>query len=375
MEKIRNIIQGDLKQYFRQYLLTNLFILALTIVLLIDLKAGTLIEILFINIVQLFAVESVTKTTKNRIILSTVATSIAVLLMIIMKYIDLSLKTQLSILGYTTIVGLAGLYAIVEKCKLGFNEYLLRTSENLIKAFIVYLILEVGINALVIIFSELILNSSPSIKILLNIQIMLIGFYLIPVWIFSISRVNQKASKVFKNIIIYVVTPLIIIAYIIVYIYVLKILITREMPKDTIFMMMSFIFSISYFVWTISYKMDNKITMKLSKIMPVLFIPLFILQIYSIIIRIIPYGFTEKRYMCVMLLIFELAAIILSLSKQRKKEINIIFVTIIIVLISTIMPKINMEDVTTWSNLNWQRKEDKSNYTNFNRINSLDRNI
>ena len=258
---------------------------------------------------------------------------------------------------------------------MGFNEYLLRTSENLIKAFIVYLILEVGINALVIIFSELILNSSPSIKILLNIQIMLIGFYLIPVWIFSISRVNQKASKVFKNIIIYVVTPLIIIAYIIVYIYVLKILITREMPKDTIFMMMSFIFSISYFVWTISYKMDNKITMKLSKIMPVLFIPLFILQIYSIIIRIIPYGFTEKRYMCVMLLIFELAAIILSLSKQRKKEINIIFVTIIIVLISTIMPKINMEDVTTWSNLNWQRKEDKSNYTNFNRINSLDRNI
>lgn len=109
--------------------------------------------------------------------------------------------------------------------------------------------------------------------------------------------------------------------------------------------------------------------------MPVLFIPLFILQIYSIIIRIIPYGFTEKRYMCVMFLVFELAAIILSLSKQRKKEINIIFVTIIIVLISTIMPKINMEDVTAWSNLNWKRKEDKLNYTNFNRINSLDRNI
>lgn len=374
MEKIKSFFKKDLKEYFCKYLLTNIFILALTITLLVNLRAGTLIEIFFLNIVQLFAVESTFKDKKERTLYSVCSILIALLLISVIKHINMSLKVQVAAAGYIMVIILAGIYEIVKNSKLDFGEYVQRVFENLLRTVIVYLILEVGVNALVYAFSSLILDYSPSLMALLNVQIILAGFYLVPMCILSFSKINNGISKVLKNIIFYVITPLIIIAYAIIYIYVLKILLTLEVPKDTIFMMMSILFAISYFVWTILYKMDNKFMVKTSKAMPLAFIPLYALQVYSMVVRIVPYGFTEKRYMCVMLLIVELVAIILSIVKNRKYEKNIILVTIALIVISTMIPGINMEDVSDWSTAHWPRKKDKPNYTNSRRAEFLEEN-
>ena len=364
MEKIKKFFQVDLKEYINRYLITHVLILGLTIELLIlcntmkwDLNTPhyMILNSLIMSIIQIFTIESFTNSTKKKFIFSGIAVAISVVISSINEKIGLSLRIQEIIGTYFGSVFLIGIYKIIKDSKLTFNEYILREFENLLKTGIIYLILQVGINLLILIFFYLLIDNSTIMRnVLKNTQILLNCLYLLPAVILSISKTDKECSKIIKSIIAYIIIPLVIIAYIIIYIYFLKIIIKSEIPQNTIFTLITISFCISYFIWTISYKFDGKFIRKVSKIMPFLFIPLFILQIYSLFVRIIPYGITDKRYFGLMILAFELATIILSFIKQRKYEIYIIFITIGILIISFIVPFTNMRDLTNFSQ---KRKE------------------
>ena len=85
--------------------------------------------------------------------------------------------------------------------------------------------------------------------------------------------------------------------------------------------------------------------------LPLLFIPFIILQIYSIGTRILSNGITELRYLCLMLIIFEIVYIIIYLTKKEKVS-RILLVFLALTVISTIAPYINMFTISNLSQYN-----------------------
>ena len=131
----------------------------------------------------------------------------------------------------------------------------------------------------------------------------------------------------------------------------LKILALRQIPQNSIYRIIAGLFVVAFPVWvmTYEYKQKNKFVEVFSKIMPIAFIPLIGLQVYSIGARIGENGITPVRYMGVMFIIFEIIAIVLSIVNKRKYLTNAVLVTAVLMAISTILPVVNMEEISNYN--------------------------
>ena len=134
--------------------------------------------------------------------------------------------------------------------------------------------------------------------------------------------------------------------------YIIKIIFLRDIPSNLIFRILSALFIIGLPVWTmiLSFK-ENTTLDKINRKLPLLFIPFIILQIYSIGTRILSNGITELRYLCLMLIIFEIVYIIIYLTKKEKVS-RILLVFLALTVISTIAPYINMFTISNLSQYN-----------------------
>lgn len=364
MIKIKNFINTNLKEYLNKYKLTNIMIFIGTILSLFTFfkENINILLVISLNAIQFFAIESHFQDKKKKWIFALIATCISILISVFREKIELSIRFLEIICAYLSGIILLGVYKIIKDTKLSFSEYISRVFDNLFKMGIVYIILQIGLNTLTFIFFHLILESSNKmITVIEKAQIILTGFYLMPMTLLSITKVQKECSKVIKNIVSYVITPLIIISYLIIYAYILKIILKNAIPQNIIFALITSIFCVSYFAWTVCYSVENKTVNKVSKNLPIVFIPLLILQIYSLFLRIIPYGITERRYIGIMILIFEILAITFSLIKNRKYERNIILGAIVIIIISFVLPFINITDLSEFSKNHWVKKEKEQN--------------
>ena len=81
--------------------------------------------------------------------------------------------------------------------------------------------------------------------------------------------------------------------------YIIKIIVFKDMPSNQIFRILAALFILGCPIWTMvcNFKEDTIID-KINKLLPKLFIPFIILQIYSIGVRILENGITENRYLC-----------------------------------------------------------------------------
>lgn len=79
------------------------------------------------------------------------------------------------------------------------------------------------------------------------------------------------------------------------------------MPSNAVFRILTGLFAAGLPVWTMNscYSQKNPL-LKLTRLLPYLFSPLILLQAYSIGIRIYENGVTPLRYLCVLLLFFEI---------------------------------------------------------------------
>ena len=364
MKKIKNFINTNLKEYLNKYKLTNIMIFIGTILSLFTFfkENINILLVISLNAIQFFTIESHFQDKKKKWIFALIATCISILISVFREKIELSIRFLEIICAYLSGIILLGVYKIIKDTKFSFSEYISRVFDNLFKMGIVYIILQIGLNTLTFIFFHLILESSNKmITVIEKAQIILTGFYLMPMTLLSITKVQKECSKVIKNIVSYVITPLIIISYLIIYAYILKIILKNAIPQNIIFALITSIFCVSYFAWTVCYSVENKTVNKVSKNLPIVFIPLLILQIYSLFLRIIPYGITERRYIGIMILIFEILAITFSLIKNRKYERNIILGAIAIIVISFVLPFINITDLSEFSKNHWVKKEKEQN--------------
>lgn len=232
-----------------------------------------------------------------------------------------------------------------------FEQYVTSTFVTIFKTSLIYGILAIGIAMITAVFVYLILDGESYILVA-RMEILLFGVYYIPTVLYSFYDQEEEIGKFAKIVIKYVLGTLVIVAFAIIYMYIIKIIFLRDIPSNLVFRILSALFIIGLPVWTmiLSFK-ENTTLDKINRKLPLLFIPFIILQIYSIGTRILSNGITELRYLCLMLIIFEIVYIIIYLTKKEKVS-RILLVFLALTVISTIAPYINMFTISNLSQYN-----------------------
>ena len=338
MSKIKEFLKGIVSNYknsFKQYTATNIIILLTTLFLVFALEnlptiTDKLLTVIVICAVNFFTCETYFKKMSQRGIAYIVSIGVAIGLEKLMYTENLS-AVRFGI-GYIIIVFLIGLIQVIRNSEVDVGEYVVKTFKNLFGVGIIYSILNIGLTLILFIFIALILN--------------------------AITDVKNEVSKFIKAIILYIMLPLTILATAIIYMYMAKIIIIREIPANSIYRILAGLFIVAFPVWTAihAFREEAKIIEKFCKILPISFIPFVLLQIYSIYARIDGNGLTPSRYIGIMFIVFEIIAIFLSLYKERKYLIHTITAVSVIIAISTMLPIVNVQSASNISQSNRLKK-------------------
>lgn len=359
MEKVRdffNRLTSNYKTYVKQYMATNIVIIIATLVFTFAnfnawskfLTSFAIIAV--IAAINFFVAESYFKKKSARIYSYIIGFAIAGIFERFVHYNAFGTGIYRILIGYSIVAFLIGLFKVIKNSGLELSKYCTRVFKNLFGTGVIYGILVVGF-ALIMAISISLLTPGKNYELVLRAQIAIAGFFLIPATLLSITNTEGENSKFIETVISFVLLPLTAIATIIIYIYMIKILVLRQIPQNSIYRIVAGLFVVAFPVWvmTYEYKQKNKFVEVFSKIMPIAFIPLIGLQIYSIGARIGENGITPVRYMGVMFIIFEIIAIVLSIVNKRKYLTNAVLVAAGLMAISTILPVVNMEEISNYN--------------------------
>lgn len=244
------------------------------------------------------------------------------------------------IFAYIGSLLILSIYSCIKNSKKNLGGYLINLFSNVFKTGTLYLILAIGFSIIYFIINSLLIENIDY-KIFLKMHIILFGIFYIPSLIFALSFTSEKESTFIKNLTLYVFIPLILFAIIIVYFYMLKIIITQEIPKNTIYRILAGIFIISYPICNMAYtliKKEDKLFNIILNIIKYSLIPFVLLETYSIYLRIADYGLSPMRYLSIVFIIFQIFAIFLIIFKNRQKINYIFFIATALLLLVTITP-------------------------------------
>ena len=268
--------------------------------------------------------------------------------------------------GYILILATIAIYKIIKENKIDFNKYLLKTFSNIFHNVIIYLVLAIGVGLITVIFAELILETYTS-TIILDIQVALFWVFFVTSIINGITNIKGKESTTFINKLVeYVLFPLIAIAVVIIYIYILKIIIFWQIPSNMIFRILAIMFIFAFPIWNMTEALENKnkILERTVKIIPYLYIPFILLEIYSLGIRIFEFGITPIRYLGLAFLILQIIALILTYTNKKKISITLICMAVLSLIV--FVSPINLEKASELSQMsilkNAMKKETNFNY-------------
>ena len=366
MEKVKdffNRLTSNYKTYAKQYMATNIVIIIATLVFTFanfnawsnGLTSFAIIAT--IAAINFFVVESYFKKKSTRIYSYIIGFAIAGIFERFVHYNVFGTSIYRILIGYSIVAFLIGLFKVIKNSELESSKYCTRAFKNLFGTGVIYGILVVGFILIMTIAISL-LTSGRSYEPVMRAQIAIFGLFLVPVTLLSITNTEGESSKFIETVISFVLLPLTAIATIIIYIYMIKILVLRQIPQNSIYRIVAGLFVVVFPVWvmTYEYKQKSKFIEVFSKIMPIAFIPLIGLQIYSLGARIGENGITPVRYMGVMFIIFEIVAIVLSIINKRKYLTNAVLVAAGLIAISTILPVVNMEQISNYNQASRLRK-------------------
>lgn len=352
----------SIKQLIKEYPITLVIIFITTLLIVIDIEGkgglgdNTILKIItfaFIWAIGAFGVEVCFKNKISKIVSYIITGVISLAFVRVLYYYDNEIILYESLIRllvcYITSILLFVMYKLIKKSELSFSDYMLKVFANLFITGIMYGVLALGVLLLTLIFITLILNRD-SIELIFRSQILILGLFYIPSIIYSLTSVKEKEiSNIIKNL-LYVLLILITIAIGIMYVYIVKIIIQQEMPENFVYRIIARIFVFAFPVWSMAsnYKEKNALVNKLTNILPIVFIPLVILEIYSIGVRIADYGLTPNRYICVALALLQFIAIILCIYKKQAKLNQIFIYSIVIIAVITISP-FNMQYMSNLS--------------------------
>lgn len=363
IKKMFDLISKMFKKVFKRYPITILSILFGTVFFTVfldsDILLSTTIEKVLVFLV-LFTSSSffIENYFEKKKVFYLIFLFVSILLTIC-SYLENSMISSFSIrvdIAFILIINLLSLYKLFKDSNEGWNEYFVKVFANTLKISIWYGFLSIGLILVVSVFSYLLLNGD-SYEILFRVEILVLGLFYLPNLIGALTDTKGELASFIKILIKYILDSLLILSFIIIYLYILKIILTWSIPSNEIFRILSVLFIFGFFIWTMSdyFSSDNDLLDKINKYLPIAFIPFVFLQIYSLLIRIVNNGFTIIRYLGLMLIIFEIIYLFLYLFKKEKIHLSIIYGSIIL-FVSLLFPWINMYHVTSMSQISLIKK-------------------
>ena len=239
-EKISNLYL-TLKKSIEKFPLTIATIIILTLICVIDLegtiiKANILRNIMFFGIAfanGAFLTETISKDKIKKIlgyaisvVLATVFTYIFAEPKIIENILSRNILDWLEKLFTCSMISVftLSIYFNYKESKKTFEQYITSIFVNVFKTSIIYGILTIGSAIVTAVFIYLILDGG-NYTLLARIELLILGIYYIPALLYSLYNIEEKTSKFSKIVIKYVLGTLVIVAFAIIYMYIIKIIV------------------------------------------------------------------------------------------------------------------------------------------------------
>lgn len=150
---------------------------------------------------------------------------------------------------------------------------------------------------------------------------------------------DYEIPKVIRILFEYILLPVFVIYMVILYIYFGKILVQGAIPKNIITnLVVWYGLLATAFTFFISYIEDSTLLKKFIKFFPYFIIPILGMMFYSLGIRISQYGFTENRYLVMLLGVFILVSNIYFIIYKGLSNIAIPIMLSFFILVGTVGP-------------------------------------
>ena len=239
-------------------------------------------------------------------------------------------------------------YFIITKKDIDIAKYWQKVFINELILLILYLVIVTGTGVLFYICYALLgFNNWMTMIDIGIVEIVLVAYI---GHFIALENVDGDANAFSKILIKYVMLIMVLIGFIFFYIYLVKMIVTRSLPSNQVFLVCAILFVAGIPTALMSRSFDEgKIYDKIIKYLPVAFVPAIILQIISITLRINQYGFTVMRYLGVTLLIFEIAYVVLYIFKYEKLK-YILIVGVVLAFIMTYVPILNIMQLPDFYN-------------------------
>ena len=328
-------ISNSLKETFKKFPITIIIVYLTTILCVFGTEdfVETFLDDMWFYMMGVWAIGTLfsEKFFKNNY-LKTAGEIIALIIAIIFRWIIVdelfsnNIMLMKIIVTYMSVIPLVTIYKMLKDAGVSLKEYAIRVLGNISKTSAIYLLANLGILVVILVFVELILDGNDY-DILPRTLILLLGGFYVPAMINAITDVKQETGKFMKILLTGILMPVAIFLIGTLYLYVIKIMISGELLNKSLFFILSLTFSLTIpgVILLKNYE-ENKVVSVISNILFCSFVPLMILQIIAMNVRVGDYGLTESRYMGYLLIAFEIIFIALMIIKKAKYLDKIILV-------------------------------------------------
>ena len=213
---------------------------------------------------------------------------------------------------YIACIVLLAIYVLLRQQKLDLPHCIGRIIFALLRAVGIYLVLNIAVILILEIIDALLVDID-TFRVELNIQLLLSALAYFPTCLLAVSDTSEDNAAFTKKFVSYVLLPCVWIAMFVIYLYVVKIFVTQEVPSNEIFGICASLFAIGMPIWMMaSGFVEEKSSryVKLISITKYIYAPFILLEIYSMSVRVKAYGLTEQRYAAWMFVLLQIIYIL-----------------------------------------------------------------
>ena len=226
---------------------------------------------------------------------------------------------------YIACTVLLAIYVLLRQQKLDLPHCIGRIIFALLRAVGVYLVLNIAVILILEIIDALLVDID-TFRVELNIQLLLSALAYFPTCLLAVSDTSEDNAAFTKKFVSYVLLPCVWIAMFVIYLYVVKIFVTQEVPSNEIFSICASLFAIGMPIWMMASGFVEEKSSRYKKLIHItkyIYAPFILLEIYSMSVRVIAYGLTEQRYAAWM---FILLQVIYILWNRHYENLILVFV-------------------------------------------------
>ena len=242
---------------------------------------------------------------------------------------------------YLAVCCISAVFFLYKKSGESFESYFVKGFLGILKGEVAYGVVLLGGLCIIWVFQTLIYD----IDAIAIVVALISGVMAYPAFLVALSHPGEKVSK-FGNIMMgYVFPGLLAAAFIIIYVYILKIVFTWKFPSNEAFAIVTALFISGICFWSMAQGCTEGRYNKMLRIMPLLFIPFIVIQIICLYMRVAQYGITTTRYFGILLIVFEILYEIIYIVRwclNKGMEWILFPMTLAFVIVSLVFPWVNV---------------------------------